>query len=444
MQPAAPNQLRRILGLAFGVAVVVGGTIGQGVLRSPGVVAQGVPDPAFMIMFWVLGGVIALIDAMSTVELAASIQLAGGPYAFAKRAFGQMIGLAVGLTDWLGNIGGIAYVSVVFAEYVHRLGLLTGVPLGVVAAALPVTVGLIQWFGTRVAGRSQEIGSALKALIFLALIVGLLLSPRGEPVVTPNTLSPAMTFIGAVAAIRAIFGTYYGWNGAVYFCEEVRDPSQCVARATFSGIAVITAIYVLVVAACLQVMTGPQMAASKLVSADAAARVFGSAADTLLTLVSLVSIATVANVLVMMFPRVLFSIARDAGNIPGFSAVAANGTPRAALVVTVALSSLLATIGVYEILLAFSVSLLAAMSLSVNIAAIAMRMREPDLPRPYRMPLFPLPAIFAAIVNAALFAAFVFDDPATAGRAFLLLAAIVIPAYALIRHRTRMQAAAVG
>lgn len=255
-------------------------------------------------------------------------------------------------------------------------------------------------------------------------------------------MSPAMTFIGAVAAIRAIFGTYYGWNGAVYFCEEVRDPAHSVARATFSGIAVITAIYVLVVIACLQVMSVPEMAASKLVVADAAARVFGPAADTLLTIVSLVSIATVANVLVMMFPRVLFSIARDAGNIPGLSDVAKNGTPRMALIVTVALSSLLATIGVYEILLAFSVSLLAAMSLSVNVAAIAMRIREPDLPRPYRMPLYPLPAIFAAIVNAALFVAFVADDPVTAARAFLLLTALVLPAYLLVRHRTRTSAAA--
>lgn len=438
------SHLRRVLGLAFGIAVVVGGTIGQGILRSPGLVAQGVPDATFMLFLWVAGGLIALIDAMSTVELAASIPVAGGPYAFTKRAFGQMTGLAVGLTDWLGNLAGIAYVSVVFAEYVHRLGFLTGISLGMIAAALPIVMAAIQWFGTRVAGKSQEIGSALKALILLGLIVALLVSPRGEPVVAPSHLSPTFTFVGAIAAIRAIYGTYYGWNGAVYFSEEVRDPGHSIARATFSGILVVTGIYTLIVLSCLHVLTIPEMAASNLVVADAAARVFGSAADTVVTIVSLISLAAVANVIVMMIPRVLFAIARDADDFPGLSHVAENGTPRVALVVTVALSSLLATIGAYDILLTLSVSLLAAMSLCINLAAITMRLREPELARPYRMPLFPLPAVFAMIVNAGLLWAFVYEDPTTSLLAFMLLAAIVVPIYALIRYRARRRVATAG
>lgn len=444
MQPTDSNHLRRVLGLAFGIAVVVGGTIGQGILRSPGLVAQGVPDGTFMLILWVVGGLIALIDAMSTVELAASIPVAGGPYAFATRAFGRLVGLAVGLTDWLGNIGGIAYVSVVFAEYVHRLGFLTGISLGIIAAALPIIMAAIQWFGTRVAGKSQEISSALKALIFLGLIVALFVSPRGEPVVAPTHLSPTLTFVGAIAAIRAIYGTYYGWNGAVYFSEEVRDPGHSIVRATFSGIFVVTGIYTLIVLACLHVMSIPEMAASNLVVADAAARVFGPSADTVVTIVSLISIATVANVLVMMLPRMLFAIARDADDVLGLSRVAENGTPRVALFVTVALSSLLATIGAYDILLTLSVSLLAAMSLCINLAAIAMRLREPELARPYRMPLFPLPALFAMIVNAGLLWAFVYEDPVTSLRAFMLLAAIVLPIYALIRYRARRRVAREG
>jgi len=99
LQSTGANSLRRVLGLAFGIAVVVGGTIGQGILRTPGLVAQGVPDPTVMLTLWVLGGVLALIDAMSTVELAAAIPLVGGPYAFARRAFGPVIGLAVGVSD---------------------------------------------------------------------------------------------------------------------------------------------------------------------------------------------------------------------------------------------------------------------------------------------------------------------------------------------------------
>jgi APA family basic amino acid/polyamine antiporter len=433
-----------VLGLAFGVAVVVGSTIGQGILRTPGLIAQGVPDASIMLLLWIAGGALALIDAMSTVELGASIPVAGGPYAFARRAFGPFTGLAVGVTDWLANLSSISYLSVVFAEYLHRLGFLTSVPLGVIAAVLPVMAGAIQWSGTKAAGLSQEIGSAVKAVIFVVLIVALLVAPRGTPVIAPTHLAPALSFVGSIVAIRAIYGAYSGWNGAVYFSEEVRDPSQSITRATFSGILVVTGIYVLIVVACLHILTIPEMAASNLVVADAAARVFGPVGETVMTIVSLISLATIINVSVMMFPRVLFAIGRDAGNMPGLSRVSTNGTPRVALIVTVVLSSLLATVGVYDLLLSLSVALVVAMSVAVNLAAIAMRVREPALARPYRMPLFPVPAIIAALVNAALLGAFVYEDPATSVKAVLLLGAIVVPAYAAIRWTRRAAAVTSG
>lgn len=428
--------LRRVLGLAFGMAVVVGGTIGQGILRAPGLVAQGVPDPAWMLGLWLIGALAAAIDAMSTVELAGAIPVAGGPYAFSRRVFGPSVGLATGLTDWLGNVGGIAFVSVVFAEYVHRLGLLTALPVGLLAALLPLSLGAIQWFGTKVAGRSQEVGSAIKALLFLALIVALILSPRGAPVVA-EPMHPVLTLAGAIMAIRTIYGAYYGWNGAAYFCEEVKDPGRSIARATFSGIAAIAAIYLLVNIACLQVLSVSEMANSKLAAADAAGRAFGPAADTVVTLVSLVAVATVTNALVMIFPRVLFSIGRDAGGIAGINDVAENGTPRVALLLTAGMGALLATAGAYELLLAFSAVLLAAMSMVINAAAFWLRVREPDLPRAYRMPFFPLPALFALALNGLLLVLFVYDDPKTAAQAFVLLGVIVALVSALLRTRGR-------
>lgn len=441
MSDTDSSHLLRVLGIAFGVAVVVGGTIGQGILRTPGMVAQGVQSEPLMLTLWIVGGGIAMIDAMSTVELASSIRLAGGPYVFARRAFGSFAGLATGLTDWLGNIAGIAFISVVFAEFLHRLGIATPVPLGLLAAGLPLAVCGVQWFGTRVAGRSQEVGAAVKAVVFVVLIGALLLSPRGAPLASAGP-APALTAIGIIVAIRAIYGTYYGWNGLSYFCEEVKDPARSIARATFSGIAMITLVYVMVNIACLQVLTTGEMADATLVAADAAGRVFGPAGDTIVNIVSLISVVTIVNAMVMMFPRVLFAIARDADHLPMLSDVAQNGTPRTALLVTAGAAALLSLIGSYEILLSFSASLLAAMSLFVNLAAIVMRRREPALDRPYRMPLFPLPALFAMVVNAALLAAFAYEDPSTTAKAFLSLAVVVVPVHALIRYRHRLAAAA--
>jgi len=411
---AERGHLLRVLGVAFGIAVVVGGTIGQGILRTPGIVAENSGAPILIIVLWALGAVVAWIDSMSTVELASSIRQAGGPFTFAQRAFGALPGLAVGICDWLANLAVIAFIAVVFAEYLHRLGIATDVPLGAMAAVLVLLAGSIQLLGTKAGGRSQEIGSAVKAVLFLVLILALFFWPRSAPVasvVTPEAAT-AVTLGGVIVSLRAIFGTYQGWNSAAYFCEEVRDPGRDIARATFSGIAV--------------------------VAADAAARVFGPAAEPVVTAVSLISLVTVLNAMVMTFPRVLFGVSR-AFNIPVFNRVAANGTPRAALFATVGLAALLASIGVYDLLLAFSVSLLAAMGMMANAAVIVMRVREPGLERPWKMPLYPFPAILALVINGVLWLAFVSEDPWTALQAFVALSALTALAW-LVMRRTQARA----
>jgi APA family basic amino acid/polyamine antiporter len=429
------GHLLRVLGVAFGVAVVVGGTIGQGILRTPGLVAQGAQSPILIITLWTLGGLVSWIDSMSTVELAASIRKTGGPFIFARRAYGSLVGLAVGLADWLANLGSIAFVSVVFGEYLHRLGIGTAVPIGLLALLMVLAIGSIHWFGTKVGGRSQEIGSAVKAVLFGGLILALMFAPRGVPVATAITTNMAvgLTISGVVIALRGIFGTYAGWNSASYFCEEVKDPGRAIARATFSGIAVVTFLYVLVNLALLHVLSPDEMAGSKLVAADAAARIFGPAADPVVTAISLISLVTITNATVMIFPRVLFAMAREYG-VSALTRVSHNGTPKAALVITLAGGGLLATVGVYDTLLAFSASILALMGVFVNLAVIVMRRREPGLERPYSMPLYPAPAIIALLINVALFVAFVLEDPVTALEAFGLLAGLTLAGWLLTRR----------
>ncbi len=429
------RHLLRVFGVAFGIAAVVGGTIGQGILRSPGVVAAGVSDAAIMLMLWLVIGAVVAVDAMSTVELAASIRKTGGPYAFATRAFGRFTGLAVGLTDWLANVAAIAFVSVVCGEYLHRMGIATGVPLGLLAAGLPVLLGAIQLFGTRVAGRSQELGSAIKAVLLVALIAALLLAPRGAPVSSAGAPA-AMTLLGLIGALRAIIGTYNGWNTAAYFCEEVVDPARSITRATFSGIALVTALYFLVNLALLNQMTPAEMAGDTLVAATAAARIVGPNADFYVTAISLVSLITITNMLIMQITRTLFAIARDA-DVPVLSATSPKGAPNAAMLAGVVLGAVFATVGVYNTLLALSTSLLVGVAVAVNLAAVVMRRWEPDLDRPYRMPLFPLPALFALVVNAALLVAFVYEDPvsAAAGAALMLVLSTLL--FGAIRRSRR-------
>lgn len=443
MQRAAHDgsHLLRVLGVVFGIAAVIGGTIGVGILRAPGLIAEFLPYGWMIVGIWILGGAIVAIDAASTVELAASIRRTGGPYAFARYAFGRKVGLATGLADTLANVAATAFLGVAFAEYLHRLGIATALPIGIIAMLAIVAAGLVQAMGTRIAGRSQEAASAAKAIALAVLIVALLASPRGAPVAT-DAVPPAVTLLGCIFAMRAIVSAYSGWNSAAYFVEEISDPCRSIARATFSGIALVTVIYVLVNIALLAVLTPTEMAGAPLVAADAAGRVFGPTADTVVNVIALVSLLSILCTMVMLVPRILYAIGRDA-ELPYLAHVAPNGTPIAALTAIVAVAALLALSGAFLTLLALSAWLTAMANAVVNLATMEVRRREPMLERPWSMPFYPLPAMLALSINTALLAGFLYEDPVTAIEATALLAVVTtfvwMATYRVVRTSEALQ-----
>ena len=108
---AANGRLLNVLGLAFGLAGSVGGTIGAGILRTPGLVAAQLPSGPWILMIWLLGGLYALLGACCIAELAAALPRAGGWYVYANAAFGRRTGLVVGWCDWLAHCIGLAWVA---------------------------------------------------------------------------------------------------------------------------------------------------------------------------------------------------------------------------------------------------------------------------------------------------------------------------------------------
>lgn len=416
--------LLRVLGIGFALAVVVGGAVGQGIMRTPGIVAGAVQWPALILLVWLAGGLIAAIDAFALSELAASHPCSGGPYGFARRALGPMAGVLTAWADYIQGTLGIAFVTIVFGEYLHRLGLLSDIPVAVLAAALILACGIINWTGTRFSGSTQLIGTVTKAALLLLLVALLFLAPRDPSPAPVAPLDGAVGLAGVIIALRAATVTYSGWHGATYFCEEVRHPERTVARALFGGLALITALYVLVNAALLSAMTPAEIAASNLPAADALARAYGPATGLLTTVIALVSVMAISNLQVMGYTRVMHAMARDGAMPHVLDGVHGRGTPRMSLLVTVTVSMILAASGSYETLIAASTVMGQLVFLTIDFAAIRLRLAEPDLPRPYRMPLFPLPAVLGIIVNIALVSALVWEDPASSLIGVVMLAII--------------------
>jgi len=406
----AAGRLRRILGVGFGLAVTVGSTIGVGILRSPGGVAAQLQVPSTILVVWLLGGVYTLLGAVCLTELGTMAPQAGGYYVYARRAFGDWVGFAVGWTDWITYCAVLGYVSIGMAEFV---GQLVPAVAGVVRpAAIAVLVGLVvlQWAGLRVSSWFQEWTTALKCVAFLALIIaGLVMSGTGAP----EPRAPAIPAAGGwIAALQLVVITYAGWQSALYFTEEDRDTTRNLPRAMVGGVLAVIVIYVLVNVALLAILPMAELAGSTLPASKAAERLLGGVGGQLITLLSVVSLAPLLNAIMMIGTRILFAMGRDRLLWSRAAEVNAGGTPGIATLVTTIVAVVLIATGTFQQLVAIA-SFFLALNYAIScVALVVLRVREPATARPFRAWAYPWSAgIVVAGALVFLVSALAADTP---------------------------------
>jgi APA family basic amino acid/polyamine antiporter len=415
------NHLLRVLGLAFGLAAVVGSIVGQGILRSPGIVAQASDSPAILIGLWIMGALAALISALAFTELAAAIPSAGGPMAYVERAFGRRAGVVMAITVLLAYVSATAILCFVVGEFLVRLGVGQGrFGPGAMGAGSLALFCLVNAAGTRVSGVTQIALSSAKGAVLMALVLVLFAQPDAAPAAT-SVPAVASGWIPVGVAMLVIVGTYNGWADLVIYGEEIENPGRAIPRAMFGGIAGVTTLYLLVNLALLHVLSPAAMAGSEFVAADAAGGVFGRHGNTVFTAFGVLSVGAIANLSVMTNSRLVFAAARD-GILPRWlAAVGSRGTPIRAMIASAACAGLFLVSGTYLALSSTSVSLSQAIYVVVILSAMALRRSEPDLPRPFRAPLFPWSMVLALAINGMLLAVFIAQDPFYALLGFALV-----------------------
>jgi APA family basic amino acid/polyamine antiporter len=346
----------------------------------------------------------------------------------------------VGWSDWFNYVVTVGFLGVVFGEYVHRLGYLAAVPIGVLAVGLILATWALNALGTRTSGVSQNLGSALKAVALLGIIALCFAAPRAAPAAAPGA-HPAITLAAIAVGLRAVYNTYAGWNSCAYFCEEVHSPGRNIARSTFIGLGLLIGLYMLVNVGLLHALTVPQIAASNLPVADAVGAVLGARGAVVTTVFALISVAAITNLLIMCCTRIAYGMARN-GVLPSpLANVGKSGTPQVALAFTVLGGALCASTGVYDTLIAIGAVFAIIVGMGVDVSALRLRRSEPELERPYRMPLFPLPALLGLAINTALLIALVREDPLHSLTAVGILAAIGLVLLARRRFSPRGAAA---
>jgi len=409
---APKGRLLNILGVGFGLAGAVGGTIGAGILRTPGLVAAQLPSAELVLAAWLAGGLYALVGAVCIAELAAALPKAGGWYVYAERAFGKRVGFLVGWTDWLAHCIGLAWVATTVGEYGQAL-LPAAIPQGPYTARILALLAiglfsLIQLRGLRAGSASQEFLSLAKAVAFLALVAACFLLPiQAAPPIAPPVPAPIAIAgwrslsLAVVLALQAVITTYDGWASPVYFAEEFSEPGRDLPRSLIGGVLAVLVLYLLINLALLHVLPIAQLASSNLPAAAAARALAGPLGGLLITALALVSLLGLINTVVMAAPRILFGLSRD-GLLPSFVAqVNGGGTPSAALLLTSTAAAALVLAGSFERLLTMGAVLYVSLPLAGIASLVTLRQREPELPRPFLTWGYPVSPLLITAVSLA-------------------------------------------
>src|SRR2546423_34430 len=382
MTSKTSGHLRRVLGVGFGLAVSIGGTIGVGILRTPGLVAGQLHVPSLIVFLWLAGGIYTLLGASCLTELGLMLPRAGGFYVYVRRAFGNTAGFAVGWTDWLMYCSILGYVSIAIAEFIAALGLIPGGAIRFLSVLILVSIVALQWLGIRISSLFQEVTTSIKCVAFLVLVAACLLVPSGR---YPSArILPSMTFSGFVIALQAIVITYGGCQSPLYFIEEDRDPARNLPRTMIGGVLSVIGIYLLINIALLKVLPMSELSGATFPAADAARVIAGAHGRNLIILLSVISLVPLLNAVTMMGTRVIFAMGRDQLFWSRTSSLNPGGTPDTATLLTAAVAAGLIATGTFQRLIAMTSFFLAANYSLCCVALVVLRKREPALPRPYR------------------------------------------------------------
>ncbi|MFN7087095.1 MAG: APC family permease [Burkholderiales bacterium] len=421
---AAAGEPRPTLTVLDACAMIVGIVIGAGIFKAPSIVAASVSSEQVFILLWIAGGVVSLVGALCYAELGSAYPNAGGEYFFLSRAFGGRLGF---LFAWarmsVVQTGAIAAIAFVFGDYASQLLSLGEKSPAIYAALVVIAVTALNIAGTRQSKRLQNALTVALAGAILAVIVFGLASPGAAAAAAPPTASSAPLF--SQLALIFILLTYGGWNEAAYLTAEIRDARRNIVRALVLGILIVTALYVLLNLAYLNVLGLDGMKASKAVAADLMKATLGDAGAVVLSLVVIAASVSTLNATVFTGARTNYAVGRDYSlfRLLGVWREETN-TPVNALLLQGAVALVLVLLASmtpdgFETMVAYTAPAFWLFFLLTAISLFVLRRQVPVNAEHFRVPWYPLtPLLFCAMCGYMLYSSVNYalsKDPSSLG-----------------------------
>lgn len=437
-----PTTAKPTIALIDAVAIIVGLVIGAGIFETPALVAANVGNEFTMLFIWFAGGAISLIGALCYAELATAYPHMGGNYYYLMRAFGQNVAF---LFAWARmtviQTGSIALLAFVFGDYASQLWRINNIPLSIsssiyAAAAILLLTGL-NILGLRQGKQTQNWLTAAKILgLLLVISVGLIATTSEIELkvsASQNSWGLAMLFV---------LLSYGGWNEAAYISAEIRHRQRNIVRSLCWSIGIITTIYSLINLAYLHGLGLAGMAQSDAVAADLLRQAVGEPGAIFVSLLIAISTLGAINATIFTGARTNYALGQD---FPLFSALGhwqqQLSTPIPALLVQAAITLALIGLGTltrrgFETMVNYTAPVFWFFFLLSGVSLLVLRIREPRIDRPFRVPLYPiLPLVFCVVCGYLLYSSLAY----TGWGAIVGLAVVGLGIPLLLWNRNRQQ-----
>lgn len=429
------------LRLIDAIVLITGIVIGAGIFRSPSVVAANTTDWYWFLGAWVLGGFISLVGALCYSELSAAFPSAGGDYHFLKKAFGKGFSF---LFAWARitviQTGSIALLAFIIGDYMSQLYPLGNFSSSLYAILVVLLLTVINVLGIQFGTGLQKFLFALQFLgIIILIITGFVVEPDAATVAMQQTAVAGSSSTFSLALIFVLL-TFGGWNEAAYISSELKTGSRNMSLVLIASILIITIVYLLINLAFLNVLGLSGIAASEAVAADMMRATTGETGVVLIGLLVSLSALTSLNTTIFTGARSNYALGKDfkllnfLGKWNGKKSAPVNslilqGIIAAALIVFGSFAR-----NGFEAMVDFTAPVFWFFFLSTGIGLMVLRVKRPDVHRPFKVPLYPVtPLLFIAVSGYLLYSSLSVTGKGALLGVGLLLAGLLF--YILFREK---------
>ena len=426
------GRLLQVLGFWFGIAAIIGNSIGIGIMRTPSEVAQHLPTTSAYLLAWLAGGIYAALGVASLAELGVLMPRSGGQYVFARNVFGPYAGFVVGWSDWVSSSASAAAVSMAVAEYAGAFVSTDAAVVAAMALGIILLFTALLWRGVRSSGLTVQVMTLAKVVVLVGVPAIAFATGTRVPDATAVAGVSALTVGGIVLAMQSVIYSYDGWTGVLYFSGEVKNPARDIPRSMFGGVASVFAIYMLLVGCFVYVLGIGGVAANNFPAGQVATAVFGETGGTIIRLVVIITGLSAVPPIIMMASRVPHAMSGD-GLFPRRAAVVnEGGTPIITLAITALLAIAFIVTGTFRQVIAVAAFFFVLQYVVSFSALFVLRRRQPDLPRPYRALGYPVTTAISWLGGVAFLIGAIVQDQRNSAIAIGILVASY-PVYRLLR-----------